>query len=98
MHHACRRNIMTFIEVKNKLIETIENNGLIIDFEEEDIDLSDYSIDSLQFISIIVDIEDLFSIAIPDDYLTIDIFKSLNGLTNLIIELSTHEKHEKNTY
>lgn len=89
---------MTFIEVKNKLIETIENNGLIIDFEEEDIDLSDYSIDSLQFISIIVDIEDLFSIAIPDDYLTIDIFKSLNGLTNLIIELSTHEKHEKNTY
>lgn len=83
---------MTFYETKMEIICLMENNGLLFDTSTGDLDLSDYPIDSVIFISIIVDIENRFSIVMPDEYLTIDLFKSIDGLTNLVIELSSSEE------
>ena len=78
---------MEFDKVKRTIVNLLENNGVIVESIEEDIDLRSYSIDSIVFISFIVDLEQEFSIAIPDEYLTIGILQSIDGLTNLVIEL-----------
>ncbi|MBR0236064.1 MAG: acyl carrier protein [Clostridia bacterium] len=80
---------MEFDKVKSTIIKLLENNGIIIESSEEDLDLRNYSIDSILFISFIVDVENEFAITIPDEYLTIDLLQSIDGLTNLIIELKT---------
>lgn len=86
---------MEFYETRKRIIKLLENNGVIIESDEEDIDLRSYSIDSILFISFIVDLENEFSIIMPDEYLTIELLQSVDGLTNLIIELinSGFESH-----
>ncbi len=82
---------MEFDKVKTTIIKLLENNGIIIESGEEDLDLRNYSIDSILFISFIVDVENEFAIAIPDEYLTIELLQSIDGLTNLIIELTNFD-------
>lgn len=78
---------MEFDKIKKTIVNLLENNGVVIESYEGDLDLRNYSIDSILFISFIVDLENEFSIAIPDEYLTIELLQSIDGLTNLIIEL-----------
>ena len=77
---------MEFGKTKKTIIKLLENNGVVIESDDGDLDLRNYSIDSVVFISFIVDLEHEFSIAIPDEYLTIELLQSINGLTNLVIE------------
>ena len=58
--------------------------GILVPDDNNDIDLSEYIIDSLQFISFIVEIENKFGIEIPDELLNIENLKSLNGFSQLI--------------
>ena len=78
---------MEFDKIRKVILKLLENNGIVIELDEGDLDLRNYSIDSIMFISFIVDLENEFSIAIPDEYLTIELLQSIDGLTNLIIEL-----------
>lgn len=78
---------MEFDKIRKAILKLLENNGVIIESDEGDLDLRNYSIDSILFISFIVDLENEFSIVIPDEYLTIELLQSIDGLTNLIIEL-----------
>ena len=78
---------MEFDKIRKAILKLLENNGIVIESDEGDLDLRNYSIDSIMFISFIVDLENEFSIAIPDEYLTIELLQSIDGLTNLIIEL-----------
>jgi len=78
---------MEFDKIRKAILKLLENNGIVIELDEGDLDLRNYSIDSIMFISFIVDLENEFSIAIPDEYLTIELLQSIDGLTNFIIEL-----------
>ena len=86
---------MEFDKVKTTIIKLLENNGIIIESGEEDLDLRNYSIDSILFISFIIDVENEFAIAIPDEYLTIELLQSIDGLTNLIIELTNFDVEQR---
>ena len=86
---------MEFDKVKTTIIKLLENNGIIIESGEEDLDLRNYSIDSIMFISFIIDVENEFAIAIPDEYLTIELLQSIDGLTNLIIELTNFDVEQR---
>ena len=83
---------MEFDKVKTTIIKLLENNGIIIESGEEDLDLRNYSI---LFISFIIDVENEFAIAIPDEYLTIELLQSIDGLTNLIIELTNFDVEQR---
>lgn len=75
-------------DITNKIILCFEKVGIYLPTDEnEDLDLYQYGMDSMQFISFIVTIEDSFNITFPDELLTEDTFKSLYGLKNLIQEL-----------
>lgn len=68
--------------IKEKLTSIMSQNGLCLLNEEELLE-----IDSVQFITIILDIEEAFQIEIPDDKLIIDELKSLDDFCNLIYSL-----------
>lgn len=83
---------MEELAIKNILIEVFENNGIYIDpTEEDDINISNYILDSIQFISTIVAIEEKFDIEIPDDLLIIETFNSFNHLIDIISEISASD-------
>jgi len=68
--------------IKEKLTSIMSQNGLCLLNEEELLE-----IDSVKFITIILDIEEAFQIEIPDDKLIIDELKSLDDFCNLIYSL-----------
>ena len=53
------------IESKVKLMKLFEQNGYLI---SEDSETEQLELDSLQFISILCDVENEFEISIPDDF------------------------------
>ena len=73
-----------FMEFANKIIEILNEEGIYIEYKGEDLDLREYIIDSLQYISFIVDIENLFGIEIPDEYLIYDSIASLHSFSNVV--------------
>ena len=76
-----------------ELLTCVENIGVIIpEGDESDINLSEYQIDSLTFISLILEIESHFQIEIPDEYLSMQTVASLKGLTLLIEVLCNNKK------
>lgn len=68
--------------VRAVIRETIGNRGL--DFTE---DASPIDLDSLQFISMIVEFEEAFNITIDDDYLLMDRFTSFVNIENTLIDI-----------
>ena len=76
-----------------ELLTCVENIGVIIpEGDESDINLAEYQIDSLTFISLILEIESHFQIEIPDEYLSMQTVASLKGLALLIEVLCNNKK------
>lgn len=75
-------------DVKTKLLIAIENSGVELPkTNAEDIDLVNFIYDSVQFVSMVVNIEEEFDIVLPDEFLIIDNFHSISGMTQQLIEL-----------
>ena len=74
-----------FDEIKEKVVTVLIDLGVMIENLEEDIDLREYIQESIQFISFIVQIEQVFDIELDDSMLLMDSISSLNGfVTNLV--------------
>lgn len=69
------------------LIECLENVGVFVDVNCEDIDLYAYDIDSLSFMSFIINIESRFSITVPDYMISYEAFRSLKNVANRIDDI-----------
>ena len=70
------------------ILEVLEECGFIVQYDGTDFSLSDYIEDSIQFMTILVELEDKFGIEFPDEMLQIDYFSSLFGLADIICELN----------
>lgn len=70
-----------------KIIEVFANNGSSICFIGKDINLSECVEDSITFMTILVDLEEVFQIEFPDEILQIDCFNSLYNLAEIILNL-----------
>lgn len=75
-------------EIKNKLIDMIQNL-----FPDSGVDkdvlpyvdlIEDLGMDSITFISIVVEVEDLFGITVPDDMLLMENFRDIDGIIQII--------------
>ncbi len=79
---------MNILDIKLELIKLLKENGLILEYKEDtDINLQDYIVDSIQFINVIVNIEDTFHIEWPDELCTYNHIKSLDYIAETIEEL-----------
>lgn len=75
--------------VKTVIRETIENRGLEYTEDEMQIDL-----DSMQFISMVVEFEEALNITIEDDYLLLDNFSSFVNIENTLIDILANTASE----
>lgn len=75
-------------EIKNNLIDMIQNL-----FPDSGVDkdvlpyvdlIDDLGMDSIIFISIVVEVEDLFGITVPDDMLLMENFRDIDGIIQII--------------
>ena len=72
---------------KKMIIDILEDSGFIIfDDKEQDFCISDYIVDSLQFMNFIMKIEEQLGTHLPDDFLGFDILDSVNGLANKLLD------------
>lgn len=71
------------MDIKEKTRKILYDMGFSID-SENDVNLLEYGVDSLQFIEFVVSIEEEFDIVIPDEVLLMDNISSLNGFITYI--------------
>lgn len=81
------------MSTREKIVECLKDVGILVDTENNDTNINDYDVDSITFISFIVEIEEVFDIIIPDGYLYSEILKSLNGFTSLVEQLISEKMH-----
>lgn len=74
--------------IKAKVIEMINglfpNSGLDIDVLGYVDLIDDLGMDSIAFISIVVEIESIFEIIVPDDMLMMDSFRNVDGILAVV--------------
>lgn len=75
---------------RSDIITVFQNMGIIVsmDSEFEDVDLTEYILDSMQFISFITELEQELNIELPNEYLLYENIRSLNGFISLIENIS----------
>lgn len=70
----------------HNIVDVLENMGFVVfDKNDEDFDIRDYIIDSIQFMQFIVSLEEEIGIELPDDFLLYEILSSAQGLSNAIV-------------
>ena len=91
---------MIIDDIDKKIIQCMNDVGIIIDEADlmrSDVNLTDYNIDSILFISLLVNIEELFGIIIPDEYMTYEILQSYCGFSTIIKEIVSFSNESDNT-
>lgn len=71
-------------ETRDRLKEVFSNNGIEIFEGEEDFQLE---MDSLRFITVVVSIEDAFSVEVPEQYLSNEILPSFRDFYDMLVSL-----------
>ena len=83
-------------EIKQRLIDMLQElfPEAVIDKDMlEYVDLiDDLGMESITFVSVVVEVEDLFGITIPDDVLLLDYFRNVNGILKIIEDIKNKER------
>ena len=58
---------------------------------KDDLDLTEYIYESIQYVNFIINIENELSIDLPDELIVYDNFRSLNGFANMLLEVLYNE-------
>ena len=75
-------------KIKNDVIEVLNELGIETeDIGENDVDLTEFIVESIMFISFIVELEDKLGIEIAEELLDINSIKSLNTFSTILEEL-----------
>ena len=83
MNRICGR-----ADIEKVIIDSLSEIGMIVLLPENgDIDLIEEGLESLEFINLILKMEEKLSIAIPDQFLNLDVFRSLKCLTCLLEQI-----------
>lgn len=75
------------MNVRENLMKIFDDLSLIGQDENGEVILYTEMIESIQFISLIVDIESVFEIEIPDEYMLPEFFSSFNNVLDIVNDL-----------
>ena len=70
--------------IKQKVIECMNNIGVYILEDETNFRIDDYIIDSIMFVSFIIELEQMFDVEIPDEYLVVQRLQTLDDVCEMI--------------
>lgn len=83
-------------EIKQRLIDMLQElfpeAGIDKDMLEYVDLIDDLGMESITFVSVVVEVEDLFGITIPDDVLLLDYFRNVNGILKIIEDIKNKER------
>ena len=86
-------------EIKNKIIEILtklfSESGIDLDVLEYVDLVDDLGMDSINFISLIIEIETAFEIQIPDEWLQMEKFQTYTAIYSTVAELLSEKETEK---
>lgn len=75
--------------IRDNIIQALAKVFIFVDStENEDVDLETYIEDSIQFMSFIVKLEQIFNIEFPPELLLFENFKTINNISLIIEEMS----------
>ncbi len=75
--------------IRDNIIQALAKVFIFVDStENEDVDLETYIEDSIQFMSFIVELEQIFNIEFPPELLLFENFKTINNISLIIEEMS----------
>ncbi len=80
---------MSIEEIKEKLRYALLNEGIYVD--DDDMLISEYVLDSLSFISLIVQIESQFDIELPEEILNWERLGTINSLSLYLKSLLSND-------
>lgn len=84
-------------DIIKRIPSVLESVGVFgVEIMDEETDLNEWIVDSLMFISFIVELENVFEIQIPDALLQHETISSLRGLTDIIFGLKEEGDTKKN--
>lgn len=72
------------MKYKNEILEVLEMMGIYIDDADSELNLQEYIMDSLQFITFIVNLEEKLEFTFPDEYLIYESIGNINILNDII--------------
>ena len=78
--------MMTRQEIEEKVWEILDNLG-VVEKEGEKTVIHNEEIDSIQLVSIIVEIEENFDVEVPDEYMNSDFLVSFDHIVDIVEEL-----------
>lgn len=78
------------MDIHAGIIEVLESMGIQIDAASDEIPLQEYIVDSIQFITFVVNIEEKFNIVFPDEYLLYDSISTMEILCEIIKNAQEH--------
>ena len=71
-------------EIMEGINSVLHEEMIFVDSVDEQTDLREYIIDSIQFVNFIVDLENYFVIQIDDGYLNYDLLQSIGIIVNAV--------------
>ena len=87
---------MDIKKISECLLSILAEMGIYIvsyDYEENDIDLTEYISNSIDFITFFIEIEDAFKIDLPDELLGFENIRSLNSFSTKIFSYLQDLEH-----
>ena len=75
------------MDVKEQVLEILNNMDDSIEYEEEDSLIDDMILDSFAIITLVGDLEDTFDIEIGASDMTADNFNTVDAITDMVIRL-----------
>lgn len=80
----CTRD-MENMEMKAGIIQALENAGVFVDVEEQnEINIINLIDDSIQFVSFVVQLEEIFKIELTSELLVIDNFSTIDSVCEIL--------------
>ena len=74
------------MDTKEKIISVLEEMGIYLENIEDTTPLQEYIVDSIQFITFIISLEEKFSFVFPDEFLSYDSISTLGALCQIVEE------------
>lgn len=83
-------------EVKEKIVEIVNElmKNVNIELSQLDDDLVEFGLDSIIFVQLIVEIEEVFQVDVPDKALYISELNTINKITKLVEILLLNIQHK----
>ena len=75
--------------LNSDIVECFNNIGILIDADQDNFILNEYILDSLTFVSMIVEIEEKFNVRITDEYLSSNSLETYKDIENMLDKLSS---------